>query len=360
MIAGRYTQGGQLHVVDAPVPQAADDELLLRVEAAAICGSDVKIIRHGHRKLRDGQTVTLGHEFVGTVQQAGSRVQDYPAGTRVGVAPNIGCGSCEMCRRGLGNMCPDYEAFGITFDGAHAEFVRVPAGAIAQGNVVHVPEAVSDVEASLIEPLSCAVSSIRVSQVRAGDSVVIYGAGPMGMLNALVARAAGAERLMAVDLNQTRLDAARQFGVTDTVNPQRRSVPEWVAQQTGGRGVDVVIVAAPSAALQQEALGLLAPFGRLCLFAGLPRGHAGVELDTNAIHYKNLIVTGMTGGSAGDYRAALELVRTGKVDLSRLVSHVVPFCDMEQAYETALAGEGMKIVMAAESDHATGLGRHRT
>ena len=144
MIAGRYTQGGQFDVVEVPIPDIADDEVLLRVEASAICGSDLKIIRHGHRKLHGGQTLTLGHEFVGRVEQAGASVDGLAPGTRVGVAPNVGCGTCEMCRRNLGNMCPGYEAFGITFDGAHAEFVRVPAKAIAQGNVVPIPGEVSE------------------------------------------------------------------------------------------------------------------------------------------------------------------------------------------------------------------------
>lgn len=348
MIAGQYTQGGQLQIVDVPVPTIGDEELLLRVEASAICGSDVKIIHQGHRKLRDGQTLILGHEFVGTICQVGARLGGYSVGTRVGVAPNLGCGHCEMCRRGLGNMCPEYEAFGITFDGGHAEFVRIPAQAIAQGNVIALPDTLDRVAASLIEPLSCAVSSLRVSQVQANDLVLIYGAGPMGLLNAVVAKAAGASRVIVVDLSDTRLDQARRLGATDVVNPQRQPVAPWVTEQTRGRGLDVVIVAVPLAALQQEGLGLLAPFGRLCLFAGLPRGHAGVPLDTNAIHYKNLLVTGMTGGSAGDYRAALELIQTGRVDVGPLVSHVFPFRNLQQAYDTALSGEGLKIVIAQE------------
>ena len=194
MIAGRYTQGGQLQIVDVPMPRIGDDELLLRVEASAICGSDVKIIRHGHHKLHAGQTLILGHEFVGTIEESTARISGFPLGTRVGVVPNIGCGSCEMCRRELGNMCPEYEAFGITFDGGHAQFVRIPASAVRQGNVVPVPETIPAVDASLIEPLSCAVNSMRVAQVSAGDAVLIYGAGPMGLLNAMVASAAGAGR----------------------------------------------------------------------------------------------------------------------------------------------------------------------
>ena len=174
------------------------------------------------------------------------------------------------------------------------------------------------------------------------------------MLNALVAKAAGAARVVVSDINTERLERALALGATDVVDPRSRSVPRWVADETAGRGVDAVVVAVPLAALQQEAVHVLAPFGRLCLFAGLPRGQGGVELDTNAIHYKNLIVTGMTGGSADDYRAALELVRTGQVDVAPLVSHVFPFGQMQQAYDAALSGQGLKVVIARDAAAAGG------
>src|SRR5512139_1010148 len=127
MMAAKYTQGGGLTFGEAPVPAFAKDELLLRVKATAICGTDMKTVRNGHRKLRPGQTIILGHEFVGTVEKAGSGVTGYPVGTCVGVAPNMGCGRCEMCGRGLANMCAEFSAFGIDRDGSHTEFVCIPA-----------------------------------------------------------------------------------------------------------------------------------------------------------------------------------------------------------------------------------------
>lgn len=136
MIAAIYTQGGQLRFTEVPVPAIGEGDLLVRVEATSLCGTDVKIARHGHRKLKAGQTVILGHEFAGTITRVGSRVTNYAVGQRVGVAPNIGCGHCEMCGRGLMNMCPDYSGFGINVDGSHTEFVRVTEPAILQGNVI--------------------------------------------------------------------------------------------------------------------------------------------------------------------------------------------------------------------------------
>jgi threonine dehydrogenase-like Zn-dependent dehydrogenase len=348
MIAAKYTQGAGLDIGEARIPEIGDDEMLVRVEATSICGTDVKIVRSGHRKLRRGQTVILGHEFVGTIEKAGSRVRHYPVGSLVGVAPNIGCGRCEMCGRGLMNMCPEYSAFGIDRDGSHTEFIRITADAIAQGNVIPLSANVSPLEAALAEPLSCAVNGLRAARLEVGDVVLIYGAGPMGMLNLLLALISGASRVLMVDLNAQRLETARTLGATAVHCPASNSTKEWVAQDTRGRGVDVVITAVPLPQVQQEAVELLAPFGRLCLFAGLARGESAVPLDTNAIHYKNLIVTGMTGGSPQDYRTALHLIESRRVPVKQIISHVFPLNELGNAYNIALSGQGLKVVMASE------------
>jgi L-iditol 2-dehydrogenase len=349
MIAATYTQGTGFAITELPVPEIGEDELLIRIEAASICGTDVKMLRHGHRKLRDGQRIVLGHEFVGRVAKAGARVRNFQAGMRVGVAPNIGCGHCEMCARALMNMCPNYSAFGIDRDGAHTEYVRIPAAAIAQGNVLPLSETLAPTSAVLAEPLSCAINGVRAAQVALGDTVLIYGSGPMGLLNLMVAAAAGASRLIVVDLNAARLEQARRLGATDVINPQEESVPHWIERQTNGRGVDVAIVAVPARQAQQEAIHLLAPFGRLSLFAGLPKDEAKVELDTNAIHYRNLIVTGTTGGAPHDYRAAIKMIESGKIPVAEIISDVLPIQELATAYELAQSGKRMKIVLAAES-----------
>jgi len=348
MIAARYRPGVGLDIGEVPVPTIAEDEFLVRVDAAAICGTDLKIVRHGHRKLAPGQTIILGHEFVGTIAETGGRATCFPVGTRVGVAPNIGCGRCEMCGLGWMNMCPSYSAFGIDRDGGHTEFVCIPAAAIAQGNVIPLSAGVSPADAVLAEPLSCVVNALRVAQLRVGEAVLVYGARPMGLLNLLLALASGAAHVWVVDLNDARLEQARKLGAKEVFNPARGSVEKWVADLTRGRGVDLVITAAPVRQVQQEAVELLAPFGRLCLFAGLPGHEATAELNTNTIHYKNLVVTGMTGGAPQDYRTALKLIESGRIAVRQIVSHVVPLHDLARAYAVAMSGEGMKIVMAAE------------
>jgi L-iditol 2-dehydrogenase len=348
MLAATYTQGGAFSIEEIARPAIESDEILLRIRAASICGTDVKIVRSGHRKLHDGQRIVLGHEFVGVIEQVGSRVEGYRAGERIGIAPNAGCGQCAACIRGKANYCPAYTAFGIDRDGGHAAFVRIPSRFITQGNIMELPAEVSDTEASLLEPFSCVVNGVRSSRIELGDAVVIYGAGPIGLMHVMLCRAAGAAKLIVIDVRADRLQRAQSLGCDLAINPLQDEVVARVRHETAGNGADVVITACPAPEVQSEAIQLLAPFGRLCLFGGLPKTSGPVPVDTNAIHYGSFLVTGSTGGAVEDYRIALRLVAGKRIDLTRVISHVFPFSDLRAAYDTALAGADGKVVLVAD------------
>jgi L-iditol 2-dehydrogenase len=349
MIAATYTQGGAFTVEDVPVPEIGAEEILLRVMGTSICGTDTKIIRNGHRKLQPGQKNILGHEFAGVIARVGSHVKDFREGMRIGVAPNWGCGHCEACRRDLANYCPEYSAFGIDQPGSHAEFVRLPKQVIQQGNIVPLPEGMPWRFAALAEPLSCVVQAQRTVDLQAGEAVAVYGCGPMGLLNVLLAAASGAEKILAIDPNPARRERALALGATRAIVGRREDVRAEVMEETSGRGVDVVITAAPDPQIPAEGLTFLAPFGRLCLFAGLPRNQPQAALDGNAIHYRKLQVTGTSGGSNQDYREAINLIDRGSIDLSGIVSHGFMLNELESAYKMALSGEGIKIVLTADT-----------
>ena len=349
MIAATYTQGGCFEIAETPVPELCEGDVLLRVEAASICGTDTKIIRSGHRKLKDGQRIILGHEFAGVIEDVRGDAGGLKKGMRVGVAPNWGCGRCEACIRGLANYCSDYSAFGIESDGAHAEFVRVPVKAISQGNVVPLPEGLAWEEASLAEPLSCVVNAQGSVHLGSGDAVAVYGCGPMGLLHIILAAASGAGKIIALDINEARLESACKAGATHALLSDKEDVSGRIKEITSGAGLDVAITAVPVAAVISEGLDLLAPFGRLCLFAGLPKDKPEATINANAVHYKNLLVTGTTGGSNKDYRKALGLIQSGRVDVRQIISHRFSLREMGQAYEIALAGKGMKIVLNRET-----------
>jgi 2-desacetyl-2-hydroxyethyl bacteriochlorophyllide A dehydrogenase len=370
MFAAVYTQGKGFDVLDVPLPQAGDDELLVRVKASSICGTDLRIIKSGQRKLNEGDSVVLGHEFTGVVEQAGEKVAaQFPVGSRLGVAPNIGCGSCPMCARALPNMCPNYSAYGINIDGAHTELVVIRHDSIAQGSVMKLPEGLPFYRASLIEPLSCAVHGVRTTRMEMGERVLIFGAGPIGLLHVQLSRLNGAGMVIAADLQADRLKTARSCGADVVVNSREQDVREEVMRLTDGDGVDVIITACSVPEIQEQSIDLLAPFGRVCFFGGLPKDRPHITIDSNAVHYKSLVVTGMTGGSPHDYRTALDLIASGRIDVEPLISHRCARGDMREAFDIALDGkEASKIVIEesaeaelAERDHekaAAALNKH--
>jgi len=342
MRAGVYIDGG-LSLQPRPVPRPSADDLLLRVRAASICATDLKIVAHGHFKIPAGTPRVLGHEFVGEVVQVSAAAPELVEGTRVGVAPNFGCGKCEQCTRGLDHLCASYEALGITIDGALADYVLIPAAAVRRGNVALLPPGLSDEDAALVEPLSCVLNAHEAVRTGWGDHVLVFGAGPMGVMHLLVSRSLGAASVVVVEPDPFRRAQARTFGADGAVTPDE--VPDTVRQFTAGRGFDVVIVAVPAREPLQKALGAAAVLGRVHVFAGLPRGTALPTLDTNLIHYRQLTVTGTSGSSARQYRRTIDLVAAGRLPLAKLVSVELPLIRLDEAFARARAPEVLKVVI---------------
>lgn len=345
MLAATYTQGGSLQLEDIPAPEIGEDEMLVRVRAASICGTDLRILLHGHSKLQPGQKIILGHEFSGTIEAVGRRVQGYHVGQRVGVVPNIGCGHCDQCIAGRANMCPDYSAFGINFDGAHAEFVRVPASAISQGNVMHLPDGVSFAEAALNEPLSCVINGISACRIRLGETVLIIGAGPIGLLHLMLAKLSGAGVVIVSDLIDGKLEKAMKIGADHVINPQLCDLKKAILDLTSGQGVNAIVTACPVPSVQEQSIELAAPFGRICFFGGLPPERPKITINSNLIHYRNLIVTGVTGGPNSDYRSGLKLLASKKIDLMEVVSESYPLSEGYEAFQIAQSGDAMKVIL---------------
>lgn len=343
MRAARFHAPGVVTLDEIPRPVPGPGDLLIAVRAASICGTDRRIAANGHFKLGEGRALVLGHEFSGEVVEVGADVNGYALGDRVSVTPNIGCGRCEYCLRGLNNMCPDYEAFGVTVDGGFADYVLIPAFAIARGNVFHVPDVLSYQAASLVEPLSCCYSAVRQLDVGPSTTVLVMGAGPIGACHVMLAKLAGA-RVIISNSRQPRLDFAASVGADVLVNLGEENLADVVDRETGGRGVDVAITCVSKAAVQAEAVDLLATFGRVNFFAGLGRPEP-VPIDTNRVHYRALTLTGTTGSSNADYRSALDLAASGRIDLERLATKTFNIEQITEALAYAGSGQGMKAMI---------------
>ncbi|MDR2869380.1 MAG: zinc-dependent dehydrogenase [Deferribacteraceae bacterium] len=339
----------EMVVEEIPMHKIGAGEMLMKLGATSICGTDIRIYKNGHFKIPAGQRRVLGHELTGTVVELGANVKGYKKGDRIAMAPNIGCGVCDQCVQGDINLCADYGAFGITIDGGFQEYVVIPEKVIGNGSIIRIPEHISFEEAALAEPLSCVYNGYRHLGVKAGETVLVIGAGPIGTLHAALQRTAGSVKVMVADISDSRLEAMKAFGAADiTINSSKEDLKEAVMKHTNGKGADIVIVAVSVAALQSQTLELAARGGRISFFAGLPSGKDNVSLATNTIHYRQLTITATTGSSYMDHRICMDLIASGRIDVKPLISKRYPVAQAQEAFDYAISGEGMKVFIVGE------------
>jgi L-iditol 2-dehydrogenase len=321
-------------------------DVRVAVDSAGVCGTDVRIFKGEHSAYANSAGRVPGHEVVGRVREVGSgtAVPGVAVGDQVFVAPNIGCGVCAHCRRGDENLCPTTEAIGISLDGGFADSVVVPARAVERGNLIPLGSVSSDAGV-LIEPLACVLRGQDKVGVRQGDTVFVAGAGPVGLLHIALARMRGAKLVICSEPSAARRDAALRAGAAVVVDPATENVHDRVAEATASLGADVVITAAPVHALQSAALHLAATSGRVLFFGGLPKSRPTVELDTNLIHYKELIVAGTTASTLDDCGRAAEIVRDCRLELDWMISDRYALEEFAAAIERAQNPAALKVVV---------------
>ena len=348
MKAAYYYGIGDIRVEEVDVPEINEEEMLIKVKATAVCGTDLRIFKFGHFKIPQGSKRVLGHEVAGEIVQVGGKVKGYEVGMRVAVPPNVGCGTCPMCLQGYNQMCPDYEAFGISLDGGFQEYMKVPAFAIKSGNVFPIPDEISYEEAAITEPLSCCYNSYKSLNTVPGDTVLIIGAGPIGALHMMINKLAGATKIIVADISNVRLEEMKSLGADVVINSAEKNLVEEMKKETKGFGPNVIITACSVPDLQKQALEIAGVHCRINFFGGLPKGKEEVTLNTNLIHYKELIVLGTTGSSISDYYKSLQIVASKRIDAKALVSARFSIEDTVKAFEYAASGQGMKALVVSE------------
>jgi len=333
MKAAVIKKPGVIHVEEVPTPKPAAGEVLLKIEACALCGTDQRVLK-GEKNV---DVAIVGHEITGTVAEVGPGVKGVKTGDRYAVQTVIGCGECPMCKIAQQNLCEKgFKAIGYQYNGGFAEFMTMPKVAVDQGCLIPIRKDMSAEVGTLIEPLSCCVNGMRHIPMEKANHVLVFGGGIIGVLNSLVAKARGAKKVTIMDVSQERLDLHKKLGLPfdNFVNTAKIDPIQWVKDNTNGRGVDAVVVAASVKQLASLGLKLLARSGHLSVFAGMPKSDPIEPLDLNLIHYLEIHVHGANSSVRRDYVEAAKFLESGRIDGNRLVTHTYRLDEFNQAVAT--------------------------
>ncbi|EME46082.1 hypothetical protein DOTSEDRAFT_42656 [Dothistroma septosporum NZE10] len=344
-------KAGSVRYEDRPIPKLTSPyDVLVNVRFTGICGSDVHYWLHGEiGSFVVKSPMVLGHESSGVVVKIGDGVKSLQIGDRVAMEPGIPCRRCARCKDGKYNLCSKMK-FAATppYDGTLAKYYTLP-----EDFCYKLPESVSLEEGALLEPLSVGVHITRQADVRPGHKVVVFGAGPVGLLCIAVAKAFGASKLVSVDINEERLQFAQKYAATHTVVSRRESAQDSAARiikETDlGEGADIVIDASGAEPAIQTSIHLLR-VGGTYVQGGM--GRSEIVFPIGAMCSKELNVKGSFRYSGGDYALALELITTGRIDVKQLITGTVKFTEAARAFEGVKAAKGIKTLIQGVEDDA--------
>jgi L-iditol 2-dehydrogenase len=344
----------EILLVDKPVPQPAAAEVLVRIDAVAICATDLEIVRHGVPAMVEGglpfhKNFTIGHEYMGTVVKLGPDVDEFGIGDRVTVEVHAGCGRCERCRQGMYTSCLNYgdvakghRANGFTTDGGFAEY------AVNHVNtLVHVPDDMTDEEATLVVTAGTSMYGLDVlGGLIAGEGVVVTGPGPIGLLGVAVAKALGADPVILTGTRDTRLELGRKLGADHVINARRENPVAAVKRITGGRGVHFVVECSGAPEALDEAAQMVNRGGRICL-AAFPQDP--VPVDLAYLVRNNIYVFGIRGEGQSATRRAMALMKQKRFDARLIHTHTFPLAQLPTAlkYARERIEDAIKVVVKA-------------
>ena len=331
----------EIRIAEVPRPRPGKGEVVVKVRASGVCATDVKIL--GGAGTPAELPAILGHEVAGTVAElgAGAGETGLHVGQRVAVYPIAACGECLYCRRGRNSLCLHEHGLGHGDDGGFAEFVRIPAEIVALGGVIDVGDMPFDL-AAMIEPVSCCLAAAEQCGTKAGDTVVVVGAGPLGLLHTAVSKALGA-RVVCIDMNEARLASALRLGAMKVVNPEKEDAAAVVRDLTEV-GADVVIAAVGIPQVMESYLPLVRNGGVFNVFGGTPRGEM-MTVDPRWIHYGEITLTGTFASSVKQFHKAFDFVGSRAEEIETVISTRCGLDDILAAVRRVQTGKGTKSVL---------------
>jgi L-iditol 2-dehydrogenase len=329
---------GDLRFEEMPAPEPGPGEVLLRVEVALTCGTDVKTLRRGHPVMIPKVPTPFGHEVCGVVAALGAGVDGVAVGDRVVAANSAPCGACDQCRRGRENLCEDL----LFVNGAYADLMVLPARVVAR-NLVRVPRGLPGERLAFAEPAACCLRALELVELRRGDVVAIFGHGPLGLMLGLLAARAGARVVLAGKAGP-RLSVAARLGFEACVDTAGAADPVGLVQAAGGGPVRCSIDATGRPEVWEQAVAAVDRGGTVIFFGGCAPG-TRIQVDTRRVHYEELRLLGVFHHTPALIRQAVDLLVAGRFDPMPLVTHHMTLAEVPRALEMMRRGEALKIAI---------------
>lgn len=336
------TDKENLEYQERPVPKINDHEILLKVHATGVCGSDLRIYQNGDSRVTFPRVI--GHEIAGEIVQKGKYVSPFDYGDRVTLWAHLPCGDCYYCQKNDSHFCIRDESIGYQIDGGFAQYMVLPRNFIEYGSIQRIADSTSYELASLSEPFACVLSGLREVKINAGDTVVVYGAGAIGCMYIAAAKKMGASKVIAVQRSKTRQKIAKQIGANVVIDPNESNILQIILDETNGLGADVAIVTAPSAYVQNEALDIVRKKGRVLFFSGNKKS-TETPINTNQFIYKQLTVIGTHGAPRDLHVEAVKWIDEQLIDFIPFITDSFSLKDTKKAFQTALNKNGLKCVV---------------
>ena len=336
MLASVLIEPGRIELREIDPPEISDGEILIQIKAALTCGTDLKAFRRGH-PLMPMPTV-FGHEFAGEVAEVGKDVAGFSPGDSVMAVHTAPCGACIYCSRQLENLCPTMMETKVL--GAYAEYLKLPAE-IVRRNTFHKPDHLSFREAAILEPLSCVVYGMESVALQPQSTVVIIGAGAIGLLHIMVAKAMGAGKIIVSGHHSFRLDLARMVGADVTIDSQREDPVSRITAETDGMGAPLVIECTGLPAVWEQATEMVSRGGNVILFGGCPSGTTAT-FDTARLHYDQITLKGVFHFNPAAVKKSCDYLCNREINVSPLISADRTLQDLQEVFESLITGSSIK------------------
>lgn len=331
-----------IELEEVEFPELSKNDVLIKVKVCSVCGSDVRIYNHGNDRVQ--YPAVIGHEMSGEIVEVGNEVHNYKVGDRICVGADVPSMEDDWSKNGMANLSDINYAIGHQFPGGFAEYCLLNELTIKYGPTAKIPVHLSYEEASLTEPLACCINGLERVFIKPGKSMLIIGAGPIGILLCRVAHAFGAGLVVIADNDQGRVQGAKTLGL-NSYNTQNTDLQKLTDELTDGQGFNGVLTACSVPEVQEMAVNFVSKRGIVNFFGGLPSTSRNINIASNLIHYKEAYVTGSHGSSPRQFKLALQMIASGQIKVADIISHRFELGEIQKAIETAEQRDGLKVAV---------------